>query len=117
MADVVVDVTAGAPAVVTDAVALARAGGTVVLGGLKGDTVPAFPSDDVVLRGITLIGARGVDYPAYREALAIIASARLPLDELRSHVFGLADAATAVEVLAGEHSGEQPVNVVIAPPR
>ena len=115
LADIVVDVTAGAPQAVGDAVALARPGGTIVLGGLKSRPVPAFDADDVVLKGLTIIGARGVDYPAYREALALIEGSSLPLDQLRSHTFGLADAATAVEVLAGEHPGEEPVNVVITP--
>ncbi|MCB0994520.1 MAG: alcohol dehydrogenase catalytic domain-containing protein [Acidimicrobiales bacterium] len=115
MADVVVDVTANATAPVADAVDLARPGGTIVLGGLKGVDVPAFPSDRVVLKGLHVIGARGVDYPAYRAAIDTIASGRFPLERLRTHTFGLDQAATAIEVLAGEHPGEAAVNVVIVP--
>ena len=115
MADVVVDVTANATRPVIDAVDLVRAGGTIVLGGLKGVAVDAFPSDKLVLRGITVIGARGVTAPAYRDALDLIASARLPLERLRTHVFPLADAERAIQVLAGELPGEHAINVVIRP--
>ena len=87
-ADIVVDVTANATRPVVDAVDLVRAGGTIVLGGLKGVAVDAFPSDKLVLRGITVIGARGVTAPAYRDALDLIASERYPLDRLRTQVAG-----------------------------
>jgi threonine dehydrogenase-like Zn-dependent dehydrogenase len=115
MADVVLDVTANATQPVVDAVDLVRPGGTIVLGGLKGTDVPRFPSDKVVLRGITVLGARGVTAPAYREALDIIASGRFPLERLRTHTFALADAERAIQVLAGEVPGALPVNVVIRP--
>jgi threonine dehydrogenase-like Zn-dependent dehydrogenase len=116
MADVVVDVTANATQPVVDAIDVVRPGGTIVLGGLKGTTVAAFPSDKVVLRGITVIGARGVTAPAYREALDIIASGRFPLERLRTHVFPLAQAERAIQTLAGEVAGEHAINVVISPP-
>jgi threonine dehydrogenase-like Zn-dependent dehydrogenase len=115
MADVVVDVTANATQPVVDAVDAVRAGGTIVLGGLKGTAIPAFPSDKVVLRGITVIGARGVTAPAYRSALEIIDNGGLPLERLRTHVFPLAEAERAIQTLAGEVAGEHAVNVVIAP--
>ena len=115
MADVVVDVTPNATAPVVDAVECVRAGGTIVLGGLNGVEVPSFPSDKVVLRGITVIGARGVTAPGYRAALEILDSGRLPLDRLRTHVFSLAEAERAIQVLDGEIPGEHAVNVVIQP--
>jgi threonine dehydrogenase-like Zn-dependent dehydrogenase len=115
MADVVIDVTANATRPVVDALDLVRPGGTIVLGGLKGTAVPEFPSDKVVLRGITVIGARGVTADGYRDALAIIAGERFPLERMRTHTFPLAEAERAIQVLAGEVPGEAAVNVVIAP--
>jgi threonine dehydrogenase-like Zn-dependent dehydrogenase len=56
-----------------------------------------------------------VTAPAYRGALDLIAEARFPLDRLRTHVFPLAEAERAIQVLAGEVPGEHPVNVVIQP--
>jgi threonine dehydrogenase-like Zn-dependent dehydrogenase len=115
MADVVVDVSANATQPVVDALDLVRPGGTIVLGGLKGVPVPQFPSDKVVLRGITVIGARGVTAPGYAEAIDIIASDRFPLDRMRTHQFPLEQAEQAIQVLAGEVPGEHAVNVVIRP--
>ena len=92
-----------------------RAGGTIVLGGVKGRMVPSFPSDKIVLRGITVIGARGVTAPGYREALSIIDSGAVPVDQMRTHQFGLADAELAIRTLAGEVEGEDAINVVIRP--
>lgn len=115
MADVVLDVSANSTRPVVDAVDLARPGGTIVLGGLKGVPVPQFPSDKIVLRGITVIGARSVTAPAYRDAIELIESQRFPLDRLRTHQFGLDQAELAVRTLAGEVPGEQAVNVVLRP--
>jgi threonine dehydrogenase-like Zn-dependent dehydrogenase len=115
MADVVVDVTANATSPVVDAIDIVRAGGTIVLGGLKGAAVPSFPSDKIVLRGIRVLGARGVTAPAYRDALDLIASERFPFERLRTHVFPLADAERAIQTLAGEIPGEHAINVVIQP--
>jgi threonine dehydrogenase-like Zn-dependent dehydrogenase len=115
MADIVVDVTANATGPVVDAIDAVRPGGTIVLAGLKGTAVPSFPSDKLVLRGITLIGARGVTAPAYRDAVDLLAAERLPFDRLRTHVFPLAEAERAIQTLAGEVLGEHAINVVIAP--
>jgi len=115
MADVVLDVTANATQPVVDAVDLVRPGGTIVLGGLKGTAVPHFPSDKVVLRGITVIGARGVTADGYREALSIIEQRPVPLEKMRTHKFPLERAEHAIRVLAGEVPGEHAINVVIEP--
>jgi threonine dehydrogenase-like Zn-dependent dehydrogenase len=115
MADIVVDVTANATQPVVDAIDAVRPGGTIVLAGLKGTAVLSFPSDKLVLRGITVIGARGVTAPAYRDAIDLLAADRLPLDRLRTHVFPLAEAERAIQTLAGEVLGEHAINVVIAP--
>ena len=114
-ADIVVDVSAVATQPVVDAVDCVRPGGTIVLGGVKGRMVPNFPSDKIVLRGITVIGARGVTAPGYREALSIIDSGALPVDRMRTHQFPLADAGLAIRTLAGEIEGENAINVVIRP--
>lgn len=113
--DIVVDVTANATAPVLDAIECVRPGGTIVLGGLKGTTVKDFPTDKLVLRGITVIGARGVTAPAYREALSILATERHDMSPLQTHRFGLEECERAIQTLAGEIPGEHAVNVVILP--
>jgi alcohol dehydrogenase len=74
LADVVIDVTAAAPAAFLQALDLVRPGGTVVLAGMRGEAVlERFNPDRIALKEITLIGARGVSGEAYRRALELLA--------------------------------------------
>jgi threonine dehydrogenase-like Zn-dependent dehydrogenase len=117
-ADAVVDTTPVLQSLV-DSLAIVRAGGTVVVAGLKVDnaavSVPPLAIDQARSRGLTIRGARGVGSEAYRRALELMGTGRLPLQRLRTHTFGLGDAAQAIKVLAGKVPGESAVNVVISP--
>ncbi len=59
MADVVVDVTARAPAAFTQKIAMARPAGTVVVAGTRGfgTGAPGFSPDMVVFKELRVIGA------------------------------------------------------------
>jgi len=59
LADVVVDVTAAAPEAFTQALALARPGGTVVVAGTRGTAAVEFNPDALVFKELRLLGARG----------------------------------------------------------
>ncbi|MQA09347.1 MAG: alcohol dehydrogenase catalytic domain-containing protein [Pseudonocardiaceae bacterium] len=115
MADVVLELTPMASQPVTDALRAARHGGRVVLAGLKGGREVPVPTDLVINRALTLVGAFGVDTRAYAEAIAIIESGRFPLEKMHTHSFGLDDTARAIETLAGEVPGEQAVHVSVHP--
>ncbi len=115
LADVVVDVTANAPAALGQAVALARAGGTVVVAGTRGSGgTPGFEPDLVVYKELRILGALGVDAVAYRAALDLLASGKYPFAELPRRVVGLDGVDGLVRALAGE-SGTPPVHGVVAP--
>jgi alcohol dehydrogenase len=66
MADVVVDVTARAPAAFGQAIALARPAGTVVVAGTRGfgSGAPGFSPDMLVFKELRVVGALGVDVTA-----------------------------------------------------
>jgi alcohol dehydrogenase len=115
LADVVVDVTAKAPAAVAQAVALARPGGTIVLAGTRGSPdTPGFWPDHVVYKELRILGALGVDTPAYRDALDLLAAGRYPFAELPRRCEGLGRADELVRSMAGE--GEAPpVHGVVVP--
>ena len=107
LADVVVDVTAKAPAALGQAVRLARTGGTIVLAGTRGTTdTPGFDPDLVVYKELRVLGALGVDASAYRAALDLLASRRFPFEELSRQVAGFADIPALLQAMAGE--GEPP---------
>jgi alcohol dehydrogenase len=116
LADVVVDVTAKAPAALGQAVALARPGGTVVLAGTRGSTdTPGFVPDHVVYKELRLVGALGVDAPAYRAALDLLASGRYPFADLPRRTVGLDGVEHLIRAMAGEADDPPPVHGVVTP--
>ncbi|HZT65894.1 MAG TPA: zinc-binding dehydrogenase [Acidimicrobiales bacterium] len=116
LADVVVDVTAKAPAALAQAVALARPGGTVVLAGTRGvpDT-PGFWPDHIVYKELRILGALGVDAPSYRAALDLLAAGRYPFADLPRRTVGLDGLEELITDMAGEGGGRRPVHGVVVP--
>ncbi|MEY2566960.1 MAG: alcohol dehydrogenase [Actinomycetota bacterium] len=115
-ADVVVDVTAKAPAALGQAVNVARVGGTIVLAGTRGSAeTPGFWPDLIVFKELRMLGALGVDAPAYRAALDLLATGRYPFADLPRTTASLDDAEELVRAMAGESAGGAPVHGVIVP--
>jgi len=116
MADVVVDVTAYAVEAVTQAIDLARRNGRVVLGGTKGPKpVPNLLSDKIVGKELSVLGAFGVDWPAYEAAIRLIESGKYPIERMHTHTLPLAEAERGIALLAGKVPGEQAVHVALIP--
>lgn len=99
--DVVVDTTPHATGPVLDAIRMARAGGAVVLGGLKGrdNGVPGFPVDEVAMRRLRLVGVRAVDHRSFRNAVRLLERSAGFLERMHTHHFALGSAADAVRTL------------------
>lgn len=115
LADVVVDVTAKAPTALNQAIHLARPGGTVVVAGTRGDqAVPNFPADAVVFKELRLLGALGVDAPAYRAAIELLGSGVFPFAELTRRCVDLDGAASLLDSMGGL-GPLPPVHGVIVP--
>jgi alcohol dehydrogenase len=115
-ADVVVDVTAKAPAALGQAVRLARPGGTIVLAGVRASTdTPGFDPDHIVYKELRILGALGVDVSAYRKALDLLASNRYPFAELPRQVAGFSQIESLLQVMAGDRDGVPPLHGVFAP--
>lgn len=116
LADIVVDVTAKAPAALGQGVALARPGGTVVLAGTRGSPeTPGFHPDHVVFKELRILGALGVDYPAYTRALDILSSGRYPFAELSRRTATLDTLEPLIRTMAGEGDSDIPVHGVLTP--
>ncbi len=117
LADVVVDVTAKAPAAFAQAVALARPAGTVVVAGTRGfgSGAPGFSPDLVVVKELRVLGALGVDATAYRAALDLLVSARYPFEQLPRRCVRLEEVEELLATMAGERDGVPPVHGVLTP--
>ena len=114
-ADVVVDVTARAPSAFAQGVALARAGGTMVVAGTRaGGGTPGFDPDHIVYKELRLQGALGVDTDDYRAALDLLARGTYPFADLPRRIVGLDGAPVLLETMAGER-GVPPVHAVLVP--
>jgi alcohol dehydrogenase len=115
LADVVVDVTAKAPAALGQAVALARRGGTIVVAGTRGSrATPGFDPDQIVYKELRVLGALGVDAVAYNEALELLGAGTFPFGELPRRVVGLDAVGSLLRDMAGEGDAP-PVHGVVVP--
>ncbi len=116
LADVVVDATAKAATAPGDALRLVRPGGTVVLAGTRGDPhAPGFDPDLIVYKEIRVLGALGVDAPAYRAALDLLADGTFPFADLPRRTAGFDGLEHLVQTMAGEHGDDIPVHAVFVP--
>jgi alcohol dehydrogenase len=103
------------PAAFAQGVALARAGGTVVVAGTRGGGgTPRFDPGHLVYKELRLLGALGVDTADDGAALELLARGTYPFAELPRQTVGLDDAVALLETMAGER-GVPPVHAVLAP--
>jgi threonine dehydrogenase-like Zn-dependent dehydrogenase len=116
LADVVVDVSAGATEPILDAIDIVRAGGTIVLAGMKeGRIVAGLAPDKLVQKSIRLQGAFAVDSASFREAIRLLEAGGQAYARLHTASFALADAAQAIARLEGSDGEPPAVHVSIEP--
>jgi threonine dehydrogenase-like Zn-dependent dehydrogenase len=114
--DVVVDVSSYAVKPVVDALSMVRAGGTVVLAGVKGfKAIPDFISDLVVVQEITIKGAMGVTSSGYQSAIKTIESEQVPMAAMHTHNFKLEEAELAIKTLARQVPGDESIHSCLIP--
>ena len=117
-ARVVLDTTPYAPQSVSQGVAMAASGGTLVLAGLKGRrAVPELFSDDVIHKELTIRGVLGVDMASFEQAVQLIESEKYPLGQLHTHSFDVTEAERAILTLTRAFPEEQVLHIAIVPQR
>ena len=117
LADVVLDVSAGAVTPILQGIDMVKRGGRVVLAGLKGkNQLNNFPVDKVVLREIQLLGVLSAGWQSTELAIEMIRADAEQLKALCSHVFTLDKATEAVRTLGREISdGKDAVHITLVP--
>ena len=115
-ADVVVDVSSYATQPVVDAMSMVRAGGRVVLAGVKGfKPVEGLVSDIIVLKEIRVMGAIGVTSTGYKSAIRLLESKKVPIEQMHTHDFALEDAELAIRTLAREIADDESIHSCLIP--
>ncbi|MEO8695954.1 MAG: medium chain dehydrogenase/reductase family protein [Acidimicrobiales bacterium] len=117
LADVVLDVTAKAPAAFRSALRLARTGGAIVLAGTRGADVdvPGVELDRVVYKELRILGALGVDRSAYQRAINILVSGQYDFAALPHRLGHLDTTEDLLRTMAGSTPGPLPVHAVVVP--
>lgn len=116
LADVVVDVTAMAPAAFVQALDLAKERGTVCVAGIHGDApVPAFRPDVIVLKELRILGTRGTDRPEFEAAVRLLTSGRFPFADVPRRVASLDEVSELLATMAGERDSAPPPFAVLVP--
>jgi threonine dehydrogenase-like Zn-dependent dehydrogenase len=94
----------------------ARAGGRIVLAGVKGfKPIPNFVSDKIVLKELTIKGAIGVTRSGYASAIRLLERRRHPVEMMHTHDFALEDAELAIKTLARQIDGEESIHSCLFP--
>jgi threonine dehydrogenase-like Zn-dependent dehydrogenase len=117
LADVVVDVSAGAVSPIVQGIDMVKRGGRIVLAGLKGkNKLNDFPVDKVVLREVQLLGVLSAGWQSTELAIEMIRADGDALQALCSHQFTLDRATDAVRTLGREISdGKDAVHITLVP--
>lgn len=105
---------ANRPEAAYTALVLARRGGTVILEGISGSSQPAIIADAITTKQLRIQGVFGASSAAWRWAVELFASGRLPLADLVSHRFPLERFADAFATLDDVASGAVKVELVPA---
>ena len=91
-------------------------GARIVLAGTRNSTeTPGFDPDHIVYKELHLLGALGVDAPAYRAALDLLATDRWPFRGVARRIEPPGGAADLLATMAGEGDAPPPVHAVLVP--
>lgn len=115
LADLVLDVSAGATTPILQAVDMVKRGGRIVLAGLKGyNLLNNFVVDKVVFREIEIVGVLSAGWSACETAIRLIESLGDELATLCTHSFPLTQVTEAVQTLGRErNSGAHVIHVTL----
>jgi len=113
MLDIVLEVSGAGPEVINDHLGLLRKRGIMQIAARKG-SVADFDMNQIINKQITFKGLRGHSYDAVELALGAMATGRLPLEKMSSHVIGLKDLDHALRMVGGE-ADEPSIHITVEP--
>lgn len=115
MVDVVVDVS-GSPKAIQSSVECLRRQGTLVLGGLTGDsTTTPMLMDKIVWGELRLQGVFTAENDATEASLRLLEETKFPVQEMVSHIFPLNETEKCIRAVGGEIPELFPTKALINP--
>lgn len=111
LADLVIDLSAGAVEPVRAALDMVRVQGDILLAGLKAFRPVEIISDLIVLKGLTVHGGSGSTASSMRSAVDLLNTGALPTDTLLGEVFTLDQLEDAMALLQRTVPGRDAVRV------
>ena len=113
MADIVLDTSGLGPKNLNPSLYLLRKRGTLLFVSRAG-FAEQFDAERMIVYQLTLKGLRGHSYNAVETALRLMASKRLPLHLMSTHLLGLKDVNEALFMVGGQ-TEERPIHISIDP--
>jgi threonine dehydrogenase-like Zn-dependent dehydrogenase len=113
MADIVLDTSGLGPNNINPSLNLLRKRGTLLMVSRAG-MAEKFDAHRMIVYQLTLRGLRGHSYNAVEMALRVMASKKLPLELMSTHLLGLDDLDTALHMVGGK-TPERPIHISIDP--
>jgi threonine dehydrogenase-like Zn-dependent dehydrogenase len=113
MADIVLDTSGLGPKNLNPSLYLLRKRGTLLVVSRAG-MAEKFDAERMIIYQLTVKGLRGHSYNAVETALRLMASKRLPLHLMSTHLLGLKDVDDALHMVGGQTT-ERPIHISIDP--
>ena len=89
----------------------------VILGLKRGDPIPGLVTDELIYKGVTVIGAMAADYSSFERACRLIERDGDLIAQANTHAFGLDEVEAAIHTLAGDVPGADAIGVSVEPAR
>ena len=113
MADIVLDTSGLGPKNINPSLPLLRKRGSLLMVSRAGQA-EKFDAERVIVYQLTVRGLRGHSYQAVEMALSLMASKRLPLELMSTHLLGLNDVDRALHMVGGQ-TEDRPIHISVDP--
>ena len=83
----------------------------------RGDPIPGLVTDELIYKGVTVIGAMAADNSSFERACRLIERDGDLIAHANTHAFGLHQVEQAIRTLAGDVPGADAIGVSVEPGR
>ena len=89
----------------------------MLIGLKRGEPIPGLVTDELIYKGVTVIGAMAANYSSFERACRLIERDGDLIAQANTHAFGLDEVERAIHTLAGDVPGADAIGVSVEPGR